>query len=139
MPDIKFENFCKQCVQSIEDQAVAFLHEACGELESQVKRNTKRKTGKTAGSWTHVVDESKLEGTVGSPDENAVWEEFGTGDYALHGKGRKKTPWRYQSADGKWHTTHGKHPRQPFQKAKNTILPKIKKYAEEHFKGLGGK
>lgn len=139
MADIKFEDFSKDVINSITDKAIAFLHEACGELQAQVKRNTKRKTGQTAGSWNYNVDESKMEGTVGSPEENAIWEEFGTGDYALNGDGRKQTPWRYQSADGKWHTTHGKHPRQPFIKAKNTVLPKIKKYAEQHFKELGDK
>lgn len=139
MSNVKFEDYSKNANESIIDKAIAFLHEACGELEAQVKRNTKRKTGQTAGSWTYTVDESQLEGTVGSPEENAIWEEFGTGDYALNGNGRKDTPWKYQAPDGTWHTTHGKHPRQPFQKAKNTVLPKVKKYAEEHFKELGDK
>jgi len=139
MADIKFEDFSEETILAIREKAIAFLHEACGELQSQVKRNTKRKTGKTAGSWDYVVDESKFEGIVGSPEENAIWEEFGTGDYALNGDGRKETPWRYQTPDGKWHTTRGKKPRQPFTKAKNTVLPKIKRYAEQTFMELGDK
>ena len=87
----------------------AWLYEAAGELEAQVKRNTKVGTGQLKNSWTYKVDESKGEATIGSPLENAIWEEFGTGQYALHGDGRK-TPWVYKDDKGKWHTTIGKHP-----------------------------
>ena len=47
--------------------------------------------------WTYQVDESKLEATIGNPMENAIWEEFGTGEYALNGDGRK----------GKWYIPIG--------------------------------
>lgn len=41
------------------------------------------------------MDESAQVATVGNPLQNAIWEEFGTGEYALEGDGRK-TPWRYK-------------------------------------------
>ena len=68
--------------------AVAWLHEACGELASAVRNNQRVRTGRTRQSWRYVVDEEKLEGCVASDSENAVWEEFGTGEYALNGNGR---------------------------------------------------
>jgi len=35
------------------------------------------------------VDEAKGEAQVGSPMEAAYWEEWGTGEHAAHGDGRK--------------------------------------------------
>lgn len=69
-----------------------WLEESAGELEAQVKRNTAVGLvagGKTKNNWQHVVDESEQKAIIGNPDENAVWEEFGTGEYALNGDGRK--------------------------------------------------
>ena len=50
----------------------------------------KSRYGQTKSSWDRKVLEN--EGVVGSSSENAIWEEFGTGDYAVNGDGRK-TPW----------------------------------------------
>ena len=72
---------------SVENAGIAWLYEACGEIEAQTKRNSKVVSGKTKGSYFYMVDENAGEGYVGSSDENAVWEEFGTGEYALGGDG----------------------------------------------------
>jgi hypothetical protein len=69
----------------ISDTAVAFLNEAAGEVQSQAQRNSRVKTGQTRGSYEYQVDESGLEAEIGSGLENAIWEEFGTGEYALNG------------------------------------------------------
>ena len=37
--------------------------------------------------------EKELKVTIGNPNENALWEERGTGEYALYGKGRKGGWW----------------------------------------------
>lgn len=75
---VKFEDYSMQVMAALDDAAIAYLYEAGGELEAQVKRNTRvGRTGQTKGSWKYVVDESKGECTVGSPLENAIWEEFG--------------------------------------------------------------
>ena len=103
---------------------VAFLHEACGELEAQTKRNSKVKTGQTKGSYGYAVDESGLVGYVGSDYENAIWEEFGTGEHALNGDGRKGG-WRYMDEKGNWHFTRGKKPRRPLFKAFTALRAKI--------------
>ena len=78
---------------SVENAGIAWLYEACGEIEAQTKRNSKVVSGKTKGSYFYMVDENAGEGYVGSSDENAVWEEFGTGEYALGGDGRKNGWW----------------------------------------------
>lgn len=77
MANVEFTNNSAQVRAALNDAAKAYLYEAGGELEAQVKRNTKVGSGQLKNSWTYRVDESKGECTVGSPLENAIWEEFG--------------------------------------------------------------
>ena len=76
---------------------------------------------------------------IGSDLENAIYEEYGTGEYALHGDGRKGG-WVYKSdKDGKFYHTLGKTPRQPLTKAFRTNAPKIKRQFGNVIKqNLGG-
>lgn len=69
----------------------AFLHEAGGEMVSQTVKNSRTDTGQTKGSYRYELTAGDGESTVliGSSLENAIWEEFGTGEYALQGNGRK--------------------------------------------------
>ena len=132
---VKFEDNRMVVKAALEEAVLAFLEEAAGELESQTARNqTRVATGDTKGKWTHFVDEGKLEATIGNPLENAIWEEFGTGEYALEGNGRKGG-WKYQDEKGDWHYTTGKTPLRPLHKAYTKLKPKIIKRAEEVLKG----
>lgn len=127
---VKFEDNSAKVIDAMMDGITSFLQEAGGELTAQVKRNTRVDSGQTKGSFDYVVDESEHKVTVGSPLENAIWEEFGTGMYALKGNGRK-TPWRYKNRDGEWVTTKGKKPSRALQKAFNSRKKAIKQRAEE--------
>lgn len=118
----------------LREEAIKFLYEAGSELLSQTQRNTKVDTGQLKGSWKLVVDENELKAIVGSPLQNAIWEEFGTGEYALNGDGRK-TPWAYKDAKGDWHTTKGKKPRRALTLAYNKTKPLIEKRLEAMMKG----
>ena len=110
---------------ALNDSIVAFLYEAAVEVEAQTKiGQTRVDTGHTKGEWTHYVDEDKGEAVIGNPLENAIWEEYGTGEYALKVNGRKK-PWVYKDERGNWHTTHGKKPLRPLQKAFDKTKGKI--------------
>lgn len=89
---VKFEDHSIEVKAAMNKILVSFLHEAAGAIVSQAKRNSrvgKVAGGKTKGSWKYEVDEGRMIATVGSSEENALWEEFGTGEYALEGKGRK--------------------------------------------------
>lgn len=132
---VEFHDYSRIVIQKINECGVKFLEEASGELEAQVKRNTKVDTGKTKGSWEHVVHEHKLEAEIGSRYKNALWEEFGTGIYALNGNGRK-TKWVYKTPDGKYHTTVGKKPRRALYNAYNTKKNQIINEAKRRFKDL---
>jgi hypothetical protein len=136
MSKIQFEDNSMFIIDEIENAALKFLEEASGELESQVKRNTRVDTGQLKNSWEHVVDADNMIGIVGSAEENAIWEEFGTGEYALKGNGRK-TKWKYKHPKYGWVTTTGKAPSRALEKAKNSSKKKIQARAEEIFGDIG--
>lgn len=133
---VKFTDNHIKVISSINGAIINALEEASGELEAQVKRNTKVKTGKTKGSWQHKVNKVDNEAYVGSNYENAIWEEFGTGIYAENGNGRKDVPWVYQSADGKWHRTKGKKPRKALTNAFTRMKHRIETFFIKRFKDL---
>ena len=129
---VQFTDNSAKVKGALNDAAIAYLYEAAGELEAQVKRNQRRgRTGQTSNAWTYVVDESKGEAVVGNPLENAIWEEFGTGEFALHGDGRKGG-WVYKDEDdGTWHHTYGKTPQRGFQSAFNSLKNALINRAKE--------
>lgn len=134
--DLKIELKLNKALDALDETANLALEEAIGELESQTKRNTKVKTGKTKASWEHKVDSDKHEAYVGSNYENAIWEEFGTGIYAQNGNGRKDVPWTYRDEKGQWHRTSGKKPRRALQRAFKSTKNGIERYFRETFSNL---
>ena len=90
--EVVFKDFSVQVKNAMNDRINAVLEEVAGELKSQVIRNTKVgkvNGGTTKNKWQHVVDESNHEAVIGNTEQTAIWLEFGTGEYALEGKGRK--------------------------------------------------
>ena len=130
---VEFHDFSRIVLQKIQETGEVFLEEVGGELESQVKQNTKVDTGKTKGSWEHIVNAEKMEVQVGSRYKNALWEELGTGIYALNGDGRQKVPWVYRTPDGKFHSTVGKKPRRALFNAYNSKKNQIIREARRRF------
>ena len=85
---IEFEDNTDEIIGMMREKALAWLEEAGGEIETQTKTNSRKASGDTAGSFQHKVDEGSMTCSIGSELENAIWEEFGTGEYALNGDGR---------------------------------------------------
>lgn len=81
------------------------------------------------------MDEGNLEVKIGSPLENAIWEEFGTGEYALNGDGRKGG-WFYVDEFGVGHFTHGKKPTRALWNAFNSMKQVVNTIIENKLKGL---
>ena len=133
--NLEFVDNSVQVKDAIEAAAIKWLHEAGGEIQAQAMRNTRVDTGKTKQSWEYKVDTDALKVTIGSNEQNAIWEECGTGQYAIKGNGRK-TPWSYQDRNGKWHTTRGKKPTRAFFKAYTMNKSKLKKSFESAMKGI---
>lgn len=111
-----------------------WLEESAYVIESQAKQNTAVDTGQTKNAWSHTVSTSKGEAFVGNSLENAVWEEYGTGEYALYGNGRKGG-WFYVDKEGNGHFTHGKRPRRMLHNAFHTKKAAVIRRAEEIIKG----
>ena len=133
---VKFEDNSIRVKAELNAKTLAWLYEAAGELEAQTRRNTRVDTGQLKNSWNYTVDESTGEATIGSPLENAIWEEFGTGQYALHGDGRK-TAWTYKDREGNWHKTTGKKPNRTLEKSFTSLKLKLKSMLEQVLKGMG--
>ena len=135
MAKIEFKDNTIQVKNAIDDQINIVLEECAGELESQTKRNSRVKTSKTKNSFRHVVDDSKHIATIGSSEENAIWEEFGTGEYALNGNGRKGG-WAYVDEEGNRHFTRGKSPSRAMWNAYTTLKSMIINRIQNSLKGL---
>jgi hypothetical protein len=141
MPDVEF-NFESNSVvvhRTMCNKVEALLLEVSAEIVSQTARNTKVKTGQTKGSWAANLtnDGKEYTANIGSDYENAIWEEFGTGEYALKGDGRKGG-WAYEDPDtGETVWTHGKRARRPFWNAYIKLKNKIIRHIQREFrKGL---
>lgn len=126
---VEFQDFSMNVKNAIGEKGDAFLYEAASLLEAQAKQLSPVDTGQLKGSWSYTVDTSKQEARVGSPLENGIWNELGTGEYALNGDGRKGG-WAYEDEKGNYHFTHGKRPQRTLHKSfeakKNTIIARAK-------------
>ena len=111
------------------------LYEAAGEVQGQAAQNTPVDTGQLKGSWDYKVHESELKAIIGSPLENAIFTELGTGEYALEGNGRKGG-WNYKDAKGEWHFTKGKRPVRMLHNAFITKMPTVEKIFQNKLKKL---
>lgn len=157
MTNIQFNDNRIEIKNIINEKCKIWLEGVSEEVESQVVRNTRRDTKNTANAWRHEVNETENEAVVGNTLENAIWEEFGTGEYAVNKDGRN-TPWyvpvegylgkKPPTFNGKvviihgkngkdFYKTNGKKPSRAFTKAFETVKPKAEKRAEEIFGGIG--
>jgi hypothetical protein len=91
MANVEFEEFSASVKDLMSELLGNALEEVGAEIESQAARNTRVDSGETKRKWDHEVKQNNEEAsvTIGNPLENAIWEEFGTGTYALNGDGRK--------------------------------------------------
>ena len=135
MADVVFEDYTIEVQNAMDDRINIALEEASGELESQVKRNSRVKSGKTKNSFRHKVIDSEHKAYIGSDYENAIWEEFGTGEHALKGNGRKGG-WAYVDEKGDGHFTYGKKPSRAFWNAYVSLKNKIINIIQNALKGL---
>lgn len=132
---VEFQDFTITVKDVMDDGINAVLEECAGELESQAKRNSRVDTSKTKNSFHHKVDDETHTAYIGSDAENAIWEEFGTGEHALKGNGRKGG-WTYKDAKGDWYFTHGKTPSRAFWNAYTSMKNKIINRFQSLFKGM---
>ena len=91
--NVVFQDFSFEVKEALDETSIGWLYATAEEIKSQAQRNCKtdyEEGGKQLkGSYNTKVDEAKGEAQIGSPMEAAYWEEWGTGEYAAHGDGRK--------------------------------------------------
>ena len=70
---VRFEDNRVAVKSAMEEKAIAWLHEAAGEMVSQVQRNLSKIGGRwfaeQKSDWSYKVDEGKLEATIGGVKE----------------------------------------------------------------------
>lgn len=122
--EVKFIDNRIKVIDNTENAIEAVLLECAAELVSQTAENTRVKTSQLKTSWKANVDKTSdgYEAVIGSPLENAIWEEFGTGQHALKGNGRKD--WK------------GKKPSRAFWHAYNRLKKPILNRIQEALKGM---
>jgi len=127
---IIFEDFTGEVTEQIESIILDWLEDASKELASQTATRTRRGSGETADKWTNLVDKSNMVAYVGNPLENAIWEEYGTGEYALNNDGRKGGWTYYDETKGKYYHTYGKTPKRAlhhaFNQNEDMLIEKLK-------------
>lgn len=108
---VEFKDFSFQVKAELNQITKAWLRETADEIASKAKDNTQL-DGKAGielhKSYRADVDDGAGEAKVGTPLEAGYWEEYGTGEYAVHGDGRKDW-WVYiegGSGYGKKETKH---------------------------------
>ena len=137
MADVEFHDFSIEVKEAMDGRIRAVLEEVSGELESQVKQNSRVATSQTKNSFRHEVVETSTgsEAHIGSDHMNAIWEEFGTGEHALGGNGRKGG-WVYVDAKGEGHFTRGKRPSRAFWNAFTALKSAIINRIQNSLKGM---
>lgn len=136
MAKIVFEDFTEEITDDMEKIILNWLEEASSELASQTATRTRRGTGETAGAWTNLVDKDKKVAYVGNPLENAIWEEFGTGEFAFNGDGRKGGWVYFDESKKKYFHTYGKKPTRALHNAFTTYEKPIKELLMSRLRGL---
>lgn len=107
-----FRDHSQDGKDAIQRATVRWLLEACILVQGQAILLAPTNTARLKGSIDYQVDEGELVGYVGSNVEYAIYVEFGTGEFAENGRGRKGG-WVYKDSSGEWFFTWGQEP-QPY-------------------------
>lgn len=106
----------QKLIDELLPEALAKGLEKAGQIvENDAKRNCPTDDGQLKASITHVVDTDESSVSIGTNVEYAPYVELGTGQFSEDGR---KTPWKFQSADGTWYTSIG-------QKAQPFLTPAV--------------
>lgn len=131
---MKFFDHSDEGKELLRQATIQWLFQACMLVEGQAVALAKVQTSRLRNSIDHYVDEEELEGYVGTNVEYAVYVEFGTGEFAENGMGRKGG-WVYKDESGEWFFTWGQEPqpylRPAFRQHKNDIQALAKEIFSE--------
>lgn len=124
---VELKDYTDKILNSFERKANAFLLEVKDSVASQASLNSPVDTGGLSRSFLtdSFVDKKEKTAYIGSSLKYSIWQEFGTGEYALEKNGRKGG-WVYKSSkDGNFYRTKGVKPQRMLYKAllnKKTLI-----------------
>ena len=119
--------------KAIDKATLQWLIEASSLVEGQAVMLVPVSTAFMKNDIGYKVDESEMVSYIGTNAEYAVYVEFGTGEFAENGQGRKGG-WFYKDPSGEWIFTWGQSP-QPFMR---TAFKQTKKQVESLAKEIFG-
>lgn len=142
----------------LNSNTIGWLHTWANEIASTAKRECSLdgdEGTQLRGSYRAEVDDGAGEAKVGTSLESGYWEEYGTGEHAVRGDGRKGW-WVYKdgykgsggkvlteqeakaaaAADPTVHATNGRPPNYTLEKAFTKNAPKAKADLENRLKGM---
>lgn len=110
----KFEDNSKQAKEQLGKASEEGLLAALLVVEGRAKALARVDSGELRDKIDHrITFKGNVKvGQVGSPNIHAFYVEFGTGEFAENGAGRKGG-WVYKHPDGRWMFTYGMKPK-PF-------------------------
>lgn len=129
-----FKDNSQACKNAIKMAEIKWLKAAALVIQSQAKTLAPVDTSNLKTSINHKVEVSKLEAYIGTNCDYAIYVEFGTGEFAENGNGRKGG-WVYTDPSGKTHFTMGMKPkpylRPAYRKNKQALKQLLNKYLKE--------
>jgi HK97 gp10 family phage protein len=132
---MKFIDHSDEAKEALKDATIQWLFQACILVEGQAVALATVQTARLRNSIDHHVDEAELTGYVGTNVEYAVYVEFGTGEFAENGNGRKGG-WMYKDPSGEWFFTWGQEPKPYLRPAFRKNRSAIEALAKEIFGGI---
>ncbi len=131
---MKFEDYSKEVKKRLAGVSEEAMEATALFIEAQAKSLAPVSSGELRDKIDHTVkrgDDGVVIGKVGSPLDYAVYVEYGTGEFAENGNGRKGG-WVYQDSSGEWFFTWGQDP-QPF------LRPAFRRNRKQIEQIIGGK
>ena len=134
---MKFVDNSKAAKRELERAAIRGLTKAAMLVESQAVLLVPVNTGGLRSSIGYQVNESELVAYIGTNCEYAIYVEFGTGEFAENGNGRKGG-WLYKTPNGEVRFTYGIPPQPYLRPAFRKNQKAIRDILADCLRELGG-
>lgn len=134
---MKFVDNSEAVKRELERAVIRGLIKAAMLVESQAVLLVPVNTGGLRNSIGSKVDESELVAYIGTNCEYAIYVEFGTGEFAENGNGRKGG-WVYKTPNGEVHFTYGMPPQPYLRPAFRQNQKAIRDILADCLRELGG-
>ena len=123
--------------KELERAVIRGLIKAAMLVESQAVLLVPVNTGGLRNSIGYKVNESELVAYIGTNCEYAIYVEYGTGEFAENGNGRKGG-WVYKAPNGEVHFTYGMPPQPYLRPAFRRNQKAIRDILADCLRDLGG-